>query len=130
MISQTSKKVNFTATTHIHTIWAFIFLDVILIYFFRIALNNYYAARDELLQIQMRKALCQFAPQFKAFARTTTNSSKNSDECPATVSDGSLDEFARHIFSPLNSRMTPTPHPLDFINQLTSTTKKIAAKRT
>lgn len=129
LASKASSKVTFTTSTHIHTIWATVFLDILLIYFFRIALNNYYTARDELLQLQMRKALCKFAPQFKAFAGDPTSTSQQtppqaSKENNSTTTSNNLDEFAKHIFSPLNSRMNPAPHPLDFLGQVTEAVKK------
>ncbi|SIN72605.1 hypothetical protein [Halodesulfovibrio marinisediminis] len=81
----------------------FIAIEALIIYFFRISLNNFYAARDELLQLEIREALCKFAPTYTAFA---------------DADDTRLDNFTKHIFSPLASKLNPTPHPLDFLGQV------------
>lgn len=106
---------------HLSPALPLIIAEGFLLYFFRIALNNYYAARDELLQLQLRKSLCLFAPQFKAFSTPLTDSDNSYYE----DTPSNLDEFAKHIFSPLNSRMNPAPHPLDFLGQVTDAIKKV-----
>lgn len=82
--------------------YIFIF-EILIIYFFRISLTNYYAARDELLQIEIREALCLFAPTYTAFA---------------AADDNRLEDFSKHVFSPIASKLNPTPHPLDFLAQV------------
>ncbi|MEZ6853145.1 hypothetical protein [Halodesulfovibrio aestuarii] len=81
----------------------FFMIEALIIYFFRISLNSFYAARDELLQLEIREALCKFAPTYTAFA---------------DADDTRLDNFTKHIFSPLTSKLNPTPHPLDFLGQV------------
>ncbi|MFW5487358.1 MAG: hypothetical protein ACNI3A_02880 [Desulfovibrio sp.] len=87
----------------------YLFGEAMLIYLFRILLTNYYTARDEYIQLQIREALCKFIPTYKVFAED-----KNDN----------LHEFATHIFSPINSRLNPTPHPMDFLGQITDAIKK------
>lgn len=90
-----------------------IILDILLIYFFRISLRNYYTARDEYIQIEIRAALCKFVQIFSKFSDTT---------------NGGLEEFSKHIFSPLNSKVYPTPHPVDFLATITSAAKNCTNK--
>lgn len=86
-----------------------ILLEGFLIYLFRIVLNNYYAARDEILQLRIRESLCKFIPAYREFCKD--------NNCQ-------LEDFARHIFSPLNSRINPAPHPMDFLGQITQAVGK------
>lgn len=92
-----------------HSTIALIIIDIILFYFFRISLNNYYAARDELLQLQIRETLCKFALSYSEFSKEKQG----------------LEEFAKHIFSPMLSSTNKTPHPVDFFGQIFSTAKKV-----
>ncbi|GFM34220.1 hypothetical protein [Desulfovibrio subterraneus] len=106
------------AATENGSIWSnipysILILDMLLIYFFRISLQNYYTARDEYIQIEIRSALCRFVQVFTKFADST---------------HGSLDEFSRHIFSPLHSKTYSAPHPIDFLATITTAAKNCTSK--
>ncbi|MFA9396323.1 MAG: hypothetical protein ACERJ1_16665 [Halodesulfovibrio sp.] len=85
----------------------------LLIYFFRIALNNFHASRDELMQLEIREALCKFAPTYTAFA---------------DPNDNRLENFSKHIFSPIISKLNPAPHPFDFLGQVGQAVNNIKKK--
>lgn len=92
---------------------SFLFVALILIYFFRVALNQYNAIRNEMLQLEMRESLCQFIPAYREFTKF--------DDC-------NVEDFARHIFSPLQATKETTPHPMDSMNsvlQLVNEAKKL-----
>ncbi|WP_419783257.1 hypothetical protein [Maridesulfovibrio sp.] len=93
-----------------HGIVALVVIELLAIYFFRISLQNYYSARDECLQLDIREALCKFAPHYVEFSKQ---------------SDQELSEFAKHIFSPMVSNISKSPHPIDFAGQLTDLAKAI-----
>lgn len=93
-----------------HQTISFITIEALLIYFFRICLNNYYSARDECLQLEIREALCKFAPHYVAFS---------------DGEDDKLSDFAKHMFSPMVSNVSKSPHPIDFAGQLTDLAKAI-----
>ena len=97
-----------------HGTFSLVVVEVLLIYFFRISLQNYYAARDEAMQIDIREALCRFAPHYTAFYEKT---------------DGCLDDFARHVFSPLTSKMNDAPHPVDVVGNVGKIAKEIVKSK-
>ncbi|WBF68272.1 hypothetical protein LN040_03975 [Desulfovibrio subterraneus] len=92
---------------------ALIIIEILLIYFFRISLHNYYTARDELLQLNIRATLCRFAPIYATFSENK---------------ESKLQDFARHIFSPLAPKNVNTPQPTDFITQIVDSIKNTQNK--
>lgn len=85
-----------------------IIIEILTIYFFRLAHHNFQSARHELLQIETRISLCKFAPIYHSMLE------KNEK----------LSEFSRHIFSPLTTHNTPPPQPTDAITQLADSIAK------
>lgn len=81
----------------------FIFVALFLVYFFRVALSQYNTIRNEMLQLEIRESLCQFIPAYRQFTKFT---------------DCSVEDFARHIFSPLQVTNNSTPHPMDSMGAL------------
>ncbi|MCT4627906.1 hypothetical protein [Halodesulfovibrio sp.] len=85
--------------------WVNIFVEFLLFYVFRITLQNYYAARDEALQLGLRETVCRFLPIYREFVKD-----KNCD----------FNDFSKLIFSPLSSRLGTTPKITDPITELAS----------
>ena len=97
-----------------HGTVSMIVVEIMMIYFFRISLQGYYAARDECLQLDIRESLCKFAPHYSVFSGQAS---------------GNLEDFARHVFSPLVSRMNDTPHPVDIVGNIGKVAKEITKQK-
>lgn len=82
-------------------------LTVLLIYFFRIVLRRAEAARSQLLQIELRKTLCQF---IQSYADYSNKIKGNNPEA--------LSKFENIIFSGLVSTDDKLPTTFDGIDQL------------
>jgi hypothetical protein len=82
-------------------------LTVLLIYFFRIVLRRAEAARSQLLQIELRKTLCQF---IQSYADYSNKIKGNNPEA--------LSKFENIIFSGLVSTDDKLPTTFDGVDQL------------
>ena len=82
-------------------------LTVLLIYFFRIILRRAEAARSQLLQIELRKTLCQFIQSYASYAKEIKG---NNPEA--------LSKFENIIFSGLVSNDDKLPTTFDGVDQL------------
>lgn len=89
-------------------------IEIILIYFFRIILFNYKSVKALLVQIELRKTLCQFIQNYSDY-------STNIKEKDAT----SLEKFENLIFSRLITNEDKLPSTFDGIEQLTKIIKSI-----
>jgi len=88
--------------------------ELILIYFFRIILFNYKSVKALLVQIELRKTLCQFIQNYSDY-------SKNIKEKDAS----SLEKFENLIFSGLITNEDNLPSTFDGIEQLTKLVKSV-----
>jgi hypothetical protein len=63
-------------------------IEVILIYFFRVVLSNYHSLKAQILQIELRRSLCQFIQSYADYAKEINDKSA-----------GTLERFEQIIFS-------------------------------
>lgn len=82
-------------------------LTVLLIYFFRIVLRRTEAARSQLLQIELRKTLCQFIQSYASYAKEIKGDNPEA-----------LSKFENIIFSGLVSTDDKLPTTFDGVDQL------------
>ncbi len=82
-------------------------MTLLLIYFFRIALGNYNSIKSQLLQIDLRKTLCQFIQSYVDYSKEI----KSKDHNP-------LDKFEGVIFSNIMAAEDKIPSTFDGIDQL------------
>lgn len=82
-------------------------LTILFIYFFRIVLHRAEAARSQLLQIELRKTLCQFIQSYADYAQ----------EIKVKTPD-SLAKFENMIFSGIVSKEEKLPTTFDGFDQL------------
>lgn len=93
-------------------------VELLLLYFFRIALRNYYSAKAQLLQLDLRYALCAFIEGYAEFS----NRIKKNPE------DKTLDKFEALVFSGITADIENIPSQFDGIDQLTSLIKGLRSK--
>ncbi|ELY3978433.1 hypothetical protein ACNY4O_000103 [Cronobacter sakazakii] len=89
-------------------------LTLILIYFFRVILNNYNSVRAQLMQINLRKNLCQFIHNYAEYSKDIINEKVNP-----------LAKFEDIIFSNIMGSDEKTPSTFDGIEQLASIIKAV-----
>ncbi|MDN4966007.1 hypothetical protein QYY51_17820 [Enterobacter hormaechei] len=84
-------------------------LTIILIYFFRVSLMNFNSVRAQLIQIDLRKSLCQFIQNYAAYAKDIRE--QNTDL---------LVKFEEVIFSNIMPSEDKIPSTFDGLEQLTN----------
>ncbi|NDJ58061.1 hypothetical protein GWD52_13840 [Enterobacteriaceae bacterium 4M9] len=84
-------------------------LTLILIYFFRIALTNFNSVKAQLIQIDLRKSLCQFIQNYAEYAKDIKT--QNSDL---------LNKFEEVIFSNIMPSVEKIPATFDGLEQVAS----------
>jgi hypothetical protein len=89
-------------------------LTVLLVYFFRIAVRSADGAKSQLLQLELRKTLCQFIQSYVEYAGK--HRSSNAD---------SLSKFESVVFSGIVGSEEKMPATFDGIEQLTSLLKTV-----
>jgi len=89
----------------------FIAVEIILIYFFRIFLQNYYSIKAQLLQLELRNSLCQFIEGYAAFAEKSAKAQ--------------LGKFESLIFSSISATIDKIPSTVDFAEQLITLIKEV-----
>jgi len=90
-----------------YSIFPIVTVQIILIYFFRVALLNFKSIKAQLLQIELRKTLCQFIQSYTNYAKEM----KQSDNT-------SLEKFENLIFSGLISKEDNLPSTFDGLEQI------------
>lgn len=93
-------------------------LILVLIYFFRVALMEYKSVKSQLLQIELRKTLCQFIQSYCDYSAEIKEKDKDA-----------LARFEQIIFSNLVSDANRIPTAFDGLEQLIQTIKS-AGKHT
>lgn len=91
------------------TLIPFLSLTLILIYYFRVVLLNYQSIRTQIMQIELRKSLCQFIQSYSDYARSIKDSNPQA-----------LVKFEEIIFSNIMSTDEKIPSTFDGIEQIAS----------
>lgn len=91
-------------------------LEIVLIYFFRVALHNWQSLRAQALQLELRKSLCAFIEGYTKFARENEKITQN------------LAKFESLIFSGLISEPGQLPSTFDGLDAMARLLKEIRAK--
>ena len=92
-------------------------MEVILIYFFRIILINHRSVKAQIIQIELRKTLCQFIQSYVKY------SSKIQEKDKAT-----LEKFEKLIFSGILSNPENIPSTFDGMEQISKLLKESRGK--
>ncbi|KAA1166618.1 hypothetical protein [Pseudoalteromonas fuliginea] len=95
------------AISHLLKLVPFISLEVLLIYFFRVILQNYKSVKAQILQIELRQTLCQFIQNYADY-------SKEIKKDDPTV----LEKFENLIFSGIISDAENLPSTFDGMDQI------------
>lgn len=82
--------------------------QLVLLYFFRIAISNFQSIKAQTLQLDLREALCKFVQPYSDFTERT----KRSD-------NPGLEKFESLIFSGIVSNDQQLPSTFDGLEQLT-----------
>jgi hypothetical protein len=96
---------------------AIIAIELLLIYFFRVALGNYKSAKAQLLQINLRLSLCQF---IQSYTEYSTNIKKSDSSA--------LEKFESLVFSSINLSDDGIPATFDGIEQIAMLVKSAKSK--
>jgi hypothetical protein len=86
----------------------FLVLELLLLYFFRIFVNNFYSVKGQLLQLQLRYHLCAFIQGYADFAEKSRNG--NDDKL--------FEKFESLIFSAISADPSHVPSQFDGIEHL------------
>jgi hypothetical protein len=92
-------------------------IELILIYFFRIALQNYYSVKAQLLQLDLRQSLCAFIESYVDFAQEKK-----------TKDQDSLSKFESLVFASISPDASKIPNTFDGIEQLAKLIKELKPK--
>ena len=82
-------------------------LQIVLVYFFRVALFNYKSVKAQLLQLELRKTLCQFIQSYSTYAKEMK-----------TTDSSSLEKFENLIFSGIIANEENLPSTFYGLEQL------------
>jgi hypothetical protein len=91
-------------------------LEIVLLYFFRILLRNYQSTKAQLLQLDLRQALCAFIESYVHFAQEKGVASK--EQHP-------LSKFENIVFSGLSPDPENVPSTFDAFDQLVKVAKEL-----
>lgn len=92
-------------------------LTLIFIYYFRVALNNHTSIKAQVLQIELRKSLCQFIQSYADYSKKIKESNSTS-----------LSKFEEVIFSNIMPNQEKIPSTFDGIEQIASLISAIKPK--
>ncbi|EMA4140231.1 hypothetical protein U3A98_003953 [Cronobacter turicensis] len=108
---------NKSVSDHLINSIPIISLTLILIYFFRVVLNNFNSIRAQLMQLELRKSLCQFIQSYAEYSKEIRMDTVNP-----------LTKFEEIIFSNIMGTDEKTPSTFDGIEQLAGIIKAIKNK--
>lgn len=111
-ISLLDSKQSFLATGDLLKLVPLLSIELILLYYFRIVLQNLKSIKTQILQIELRKTLCQFIQSYADYS----SSIKKQDSI-------ALEKFENLIFSGILSDSDKLPSTFDGIDQLTALIK-------
>lgn len=103
---------SFLATGDLLKLVPLLSIELILLYYFRIVLQNHKSIKTQILQIELRKTLCQFIQSYADYSSTI----KKQDSI-------ALEKFENLIFSGILSDSDKLPSTFDGIDQLTALIK-------
>lgn len=83
-------------------------IELVLFYFFRIFLMDYYSTKDQILQLDYKLSMCAFVDSYVDFAK-----SKESNSI-----DARLTSFESAVFTPVRDRVKDIPTNADLLNAL------------
>lgn len=89
-------------------------LELLLLYFFRVALQNFRSIKAQLLQIDLRMTLCQFVQSYAEYSRSAPDGSK-----------GLLERFEQVVFSGIVNDESAIPSTFDGLDKLAELVAKI-----
>jgi hypothetical protein len=110
----TDKKMNELREIFIVALIPTISLVAILIYYFRIFLFNYKSVKSQILQLELRKALCRFIQDYVNYSTVARQKDKDS-----------LSKFENIIFSGIVSSDDKLPSTFDGVDQIANLIKSI-----
>lgn len=90
----------------------FVGAELLFIYFFRVALHNFRSIKAQILQIELRMALCQFVQNYAEYAKEAKDSS------------ALLERFEQVVFSGIVSSESAIPSSFDGIEQIAGIIEK------
>ena len=93
--------------SHLFKLIPFISLEVLLIYFFRVILQNYKSVKGQILQIELRQTLCQFIQNYADYSKEI----RTNDSHP-------LEKFENLIFSGIICDAENLPSTFDGMDQI------------
>jgi len=93
--------------SHLFKLIPFISLEILLIYFFRVILQNYKSVKGQILQIELRQTLCQFIQNYAEYSKEI----RTNDSHP-------LEKFENLIFSGIISDAENLPSTFDGMDQI------------
>ncbi|WP_171938976.1 hypothetical protein [Herbaspirillum rubrisubalbicans] len=93
-------------------------IELLLLYFFRIALRNEYSLKAQLLQLELRYSVCAFVQGYADFAKTAR--SDNGDK--------TLEKFEALVFSGITADIQNIPSQFDGVEQLVALIKGVRGK--
>lgn len=92
-------------------------LEFVLIYFFRVILNQYRAVETQIMQLELRLSLCQFIQAYAEYAKGIKANDKDA-----------LEKFENLIFSSILSNDNNIPSTFDGMEQVTQLIKELKSK--
>lgn len=101
----------------VYTYLSVLGFEFVLAYFFRVGLHGYRAVKAQLIQIDLRMALCQFIQNYAAYAKDVR---KDSPEL--------LDRFDQLIFSGIVNSESAIPSTFDGLDQVANVLDKLKGK--
>lgn len=104
--------------THLAKLLPIISLEIIFIYFFRVILQNYKSVKAQILQIELRKTLCQFIQKYAEYSK----------EIRANDDINILDKFESLIFSGIISDAENLPSTFDGMDQISKLLSSLKGK--
>nr|WP_288454637.1 hypothetical protein [uncultured Pseudomonas sp.] len=91
--------------------------ELLMLYFFRVVLSSYRSVQGQLVQLDLRRTLCQFIQHYATYAKDI-----NKD------SPGLMDRFEQLIFSGIVANEDRIPSTLDGIDQLAKVLDQLKPK--
>lgn len=107
-----------TSLNYVIKIVPFISLEIILIYFFRVILQNYKSVKAQVLQIELRRTLCQFIESYTDY----------SSDVKGDKEANPLEKFENLIFSGIISDSENLPSTFDGMDQITKLLTSLKGK--
>ncbi len=117
MSSNTQSVLTSDITSNFFKLIPFVSLEVLLIYFFRVILQNYKSVKGQILQIELRQTLCQFIQNYAEYSKEI----RTTDSHP-------LEKFENLIFSGIISDAENLPSTFDGMDQITKLLTSLKGK--